>query len=124
MAIKVTDPVSGFVYPSLAAYARAYGVPVWRVRGRLLAGYAADTAVYSGSLKAVCFTDHTGRKFSSKKEMFAAWGIPYHMGCERLIIGWSIERTLTTPAPTPPQLRCCGWRKLKKQPRTGVEHVL
>lgn len=97
MAIKVTDPVSGVVYPSLTAYARAYGVPVWRVRGRLRAGYAADTAVYSGSLKNVCFTDHTGRKFPSKKDMFAAWGIPYHTGCERLIIGWSVERTLTTP---------------------------
>lgn len=124
MAIKVTDPVSGVVYPSIKAYARAYGVPVWRVRGRLLAGYAADTAVYSGSLKNVCFTDHTGRKFASKKAMFAAWGIPYHMGCERLIIGWSVERTLTTPAPIPPQLRRRGWRKPKKQPRTGVEHVL
>lgn len=124
MAIKITDPVTGVVYPSIKAYARAYGVPVWRVRGRLLAGYAADTAVCSGSLKNVCFTDHTGREFASKKDMFAFWGIPYHVGCERLIIGWSIERTLTTPAPIPPQLRRWGRCKLKKQQCTGVEHAL
>ena len=123
MARKVTDPVTGVVYPSIKAYARAYGAPVWRVRGRLLAGYAADTAVYSGSLRNVCFTDHTGREFPSKKAMFAFWGIPYHMGCERLIIGWSVERTLTTPAPIPPQLRRRGWRKLKKAAVHGVVNL-
>lgn len=105
MSKKVTDPVSGFVYPSLAAYARAYGVSASRVRERLLSGYAADIAVYPGSLTGVYSTDHTGRNFSSRKDMFAAWGIPYGTGCQRLYTGWSIERTLTSPVAIPPRPR-------------------
>lgn len=122
MAKKVTDPATGVVYPSIVALARAYGVSADTVSRRLRDHISLEVALLPERLNRTLSRDHLGREYSSKREMFAAWGVPYERSVQRMLLGWSVERVLTTPDPIPPTWRSRVKRKRKQL--TGAEHVL
>lgn len=41
--------------------------------------------------------DHLGTVFESRKQMCKHWGVPYSLYANRVRLGWSVERALTTP---------------------------
>ena len=100
MTIKITDPVSGVVYPSVKAWAEAHGVNVSTVYARLerhepLADALRPSRV---NLHHTPSRDHTGACFPTTAAMCRHWGIP--VACFRArfdIRGWSLERALTEP---------------------------
>jgi hypothetical protein len=47
--------------------------------------------------KAIKSTDHLGNEFESKLKMYEYWNIPYNTAYARENLGWSLEKTLTTP---------------------------
>lgn len=43
-------------------------------------------------------TDHLGNQFISQKDMLNQWGIPLYTYRSRILLGWSLKKTLSTPS--------------------------
>lgn len=98
MAIKITDPVSGVVYPSVKALAEARGCNVCTVYQRLARGDSLEVALARVNLHHTPSRDHTGASFPTIVAMCRHWGIPVACFRSRFVIrGWSLERALTEP---------------------------
>lgn len=98
MAVKIKDPETGNVYPSVKAFAEAHGCNVCTVYQRLARGASLEVAIARVNLHHTPSRDHTGACFPTLAAMCAHWGIP--VACFRLrfdIRGWSLERSLTEP---------------------------
>ena len=94
---RVIDPETGYEYPSAAEFARASGIPEYRVQYRALIGLSPAEIAFDADLRSVPSRDHTGRDFPSIEAMAAAWGINAQTLRSRLRHGWPIERALTAP---------------------------
>lgn len=98
MAIKITDPVSGVVYPSVKALAEARGCNVCTVYQRLARGDSLEVALTRVNLHHTPSRDHTGACFPTIVAMCRHWGIPAACFRSRFDVrGWSLERALTEP---------------------------
>lgn len=98
MAIKITDPVSGVVYPSVKALAKERGLDVSTVYRRLARGCSLEVAFTRVNLHHTPSRDHTGACFPTTAAMCQHWGIPAACFRSRFDIrGWSLERALTEP---------------------------
>lgn len=98
MAIKVTDPVSGVVYPSVKALAKERGLDVSTVYQRLARGDSLEVALTRVNLHHTPSRDHTGASFPTIVAMCRHWGIPVACFRSRFVIrGWPLERSLTEP---------------------------
>lgn len=98
MAIKITDPVSGVVYPSVKAMAKERGLDVSTVYQRLARGCSLEVAFARVNLHHTPSRDHTGACFPTTAAMCQHWGIPVACFRSRFDVrGWSLERALTEP---------------------------
>ena len=98
MAVKLKDPETGNVYPSVKALAEAHGCNVCTVYQRLARGDSLEVALARVNLHHTPSKDHTGACFPTRAAMCAHWGIPVACFRSRFVIrGWSLERSLTEP---------------------------
>lgn len=79
-----------------AAYGRKYPT-VWR---RIhVFGLSLELAL-EAPLHLKIVKDHLGNYYPTTRAMADHYGLEYTLVCNRLYRGWTIERTLTTPADT------------------------
>ena len=98
MAVKIKDPETGIVYPSVKALAEARGCNVCTVYQRLARGDSLEVALAHVNLHHTPSQDHTGASFPTIVAMCRHWGIPAACFRSRFVIrGWSLERSLTEP---------------------------
>lgn len=98
MAVKIKDPETGNVYPSVKALAEARGCNVCTVYQRLNRGCSLEVAFARINLHYTPSRDHTGACFPTTAAMCRHWGIPVACFRSRFDIrGWSLERALTEP---------------------------
>ena len=98
MAVKIKDPDTGKVYPSVKALAEAHGCNVCTVYQRLARGDSLEVALSDLNLHHTPSRDHTGASFPTIAAMCRHWGIPAACFRSRFSIrGWSLERSLTEP---------------------------
>lgn len=96
--IKITDPDTGVVYPSIKAAAEARGLKLCTVYQRLASGCSPEVALSRGNLHHTPSQDHTGARFATTADMCQHWGIPVDCFRQRFEIrGWTLERSLTEP---------------------------
>lgn len=96
--IKITDPDTGVVYPSIKAAAEARGLKCCTVYQRLACGCSPEVALSRGNLHHTPSQDHTGARFATTADMCRHWGIPVDCFRQRFEIrGWTLERALTEP---------------------------
>lgn len=96
--IKITDPDTGVVYPSIKAAAEARGLKLCTVYQRLASGCSPEVALSGGNLHHTPSQDHTGARFATTADMCQHWGIPVDCFRQRFEIrGWTLERSLTEP---------------------------
>lgn len=96
--IKITDPDTGVVYPSIKAAAKARGLKLCTVYQRLACGCSPEVALSRGNLHHTPSQDHTGARFATTADMCRHWGIPVDCFRQRFEIrGWTLERSLTEP---------------------------
>lgn len=96
--IKITDPDTGVVYPSIKAAAEARGLKCCTVYQRLACGCSPEVALSRGNLHHTPSQDHTGARFATTADMCQHWGIPVDCFRQRFEIrGWTLERSLTEP---------------------------
>lgn len=96
--IKITDPDTGVVYPSIKAAAEARGLKLCTVYQRLASGCSPVVALSCGNLHHTPSQDHTGARFATTADMCRHWGIPVDCFRQRFEIrGWTLERSLTEP---------------------------
>lgn len=96
--IKITDPDTGVVYPSIKAAAEARGLKLCTVYQRLASGCSPEVALSCGNLHHTPSQDHTGARFATTADMCRHWGIPVDCFRQRFEIrGWTLERSLTEP---------------------------
>lgn len=97
-AIPVTDPETGFIYPSMQQYGAAVGLGHSAISRRKCIGkMSPEMVVFPGNLKNIPAQDHTGRNFESITAMCRFWKIPRRCYTERIRCGWTIKQALTTP---------------------------
>lgn len=98
MAVKIKDPETGNVYPSVKALAEARGCNVCTVYQRLARGDSLEVALAHVNLHHTPSQDHTGASFPTIVAMCRHWGIPAACFRQRFYIrGWPLERALTEP---------------------------
>lgn len=96
--IKITDPDTGVVYPSIKAAAESRGLKLCTVYQRLASGCSPEVALTRGNLHHTPSQDHTGAQFATTADMCRRWGIPVDCFRQRFEIrGWTLERSLTEP---------------------------
>lgn len=96
--IKIPDPDTGVVYPSIKAAAEARGLKCCTVYQRLACGCSPEVALSRGNLHHTPSQDHTGARFATTADMCRHWGIPADCFRQRFEIrGWTLERSLTEP---------------------------
>lgn len=96
--IKITDPDTGVIYPSIKAAAEARGLKLCTVYQRLASGCSPEVALSGGNLHHTPSQDHTGARFATTADMCRRWGIPVDCFRQRFEIrGWTLERSLTEP---------------------------
>lgn len=96
--IKITDPDTGVVYPSIKAAAEARGLKLCTVYQRLASGCSPEVALTRGNLHHTPSQDHTGTRFATTADMCRHWGIAVDCFRQRFEIrGWTLERSLTEP---------------------------
>lgn len=96
--IKIIDPDTGVVYPSIKAAAEARGLKLCTVYQRLACGCSPEVALSRGNLHHTPSQDHTGARFATTADMCQHWGIPVDCFRQRFEIrGWTLERSLTEP---------------------------
>lgn len=98
MAVKIKDPETGNVYPSVKALAEARGCNVCTVYQRLARGDSLEVALARVNLHHTPSQDHTGASFPTTAAMCRHWGIPATCFWQRFYLrGWTLERALTEP---------------------------
>lgn len=98
-AIPVTDPETGFIYPSMQQYGAAVGLGHSAISNRKCIGkMSPEMVVFPGNLKNIPARDHKGRNFESITAMCRFWKISLKLYLERIRCGWTIKRALTIPA--------------------------
>lgn len=93
--IEVIDPATGKKYPSLSAAAKTIGITHSALHNRIK--HSPDLAFFTGRLWWVFSKDHTGQEFPTISEMAKAWGLKPKLVRDRLRMGWTVEKALTTP---------------------------
>lgn len=93
--IEVTDPATGRKYPSLSAAAKTIGITHSALHHRLK--NSPELAFFTGRLWWVFSKDHTGKEFPNIAAMAKAWGLKPKLVRDRLRMGWTVEKALTTP---------------------------
>ena len=91
----------GIEYESISEMCRAWGVELNTYIARIKKGYSVEKALNTNRVVAhvsgyaVECEDHTGRKFTSLREMCDYWGVTYNCYYARRLNGCSIEQALT-----------------------------
>lgn len=93
--IEVIDPATGRKYPSLSAAAKTLGISHGALHYRLK--HSPELAFFTGRLWWVFSKDHTGQEFPTIAAMAKAWGLKPKLVRDRFRMGWTVEKTLTTP---------------------------
>lgn len=95
--ISVTDPETGFVYPSMQQYGLAVGLGHSAISKRKCTGkLSPEMIAFPGNLKNIPAQDHEGRRFESITAMCRFWKIPPETFRRRhFYLGWSLKKSLT-----------------------------
>ena len=96
-AIPVTDPETGFIYPSMQQYGVAVGLGPTAISKRKCIGkLSPEMVVFPGNLKNIPARDHKGRNFESITAMCRHWKIcPETFRYRRFVLGWDLKDALT-----------------------------
>ena len=96
-AIPVTDPETGFIYPSMQQYGAAVGLGHSASSKRKCIGkMSPEMVVFPGNLKNIPARDHKGRNFESITAMCRHWKIcPETFRYRRFVLGWDLKDSLT-----------------------------
>lgn len=100
-ANATTYTVDGVVYDSASSLARAYGVGVQMVRGRIADGWPPKCAVMIPPLPKGCtvadWVVYKGKVYYSRRSLCKELGITETMVNTRMASGWSLEEAVSTP---------------------------